>query len=77
MADSAVKRETDSVEADELTQKAKKKARVDDENGGGEAGNESENVLCGFKTSNVLNDSAREKNIFIHGKVTLGNFTQS
>ncbi|KAE8286261.1 m7GpppX diphosphatase [Larimichthys crocea] len=78
-AEPAVKR--DGVEADELPQRAEKKARVDDENGGGggERGGgggggggeeaESENVLCGFKTSNVLNDSAREKTMFIRGKL--------
>ncbi|KAG8004254.1 m7GpppX diphosphatase [Nibea albiflora] len=71
MADTAVKREADSVEPDELSQRAEKKARGDSENGGGggEAGKEPENVLCGFKTSNVLNDSAREKTMFIRGKL--------
>lgn len=65
MADSqvAAKRETDGDGSDELTQKAKR-VKGDSENGGG-----GENVLSGFKTSSVLSDSAREKNIFIRGKV--------
>lgn len=33
---------------------------------------ECENILSGFQTSNVLSDSAREKTIFIHGKVISG-----
>lgn len=72
MADTAAKREADGVGSDELLQRVKR-AKSDDENGRGEVGeeSESENVLCGFKTSNVLSDSAREKNIFIHGKVRL------
>lgn len=71
MADTAAKRETDSVGTDELSQRVKR-ARVDDENGDGGVGNdpESENILSEFKTSAVLSDSAREKTIFIHGKVT-------
>lgn len=66
MADSAAKHETD-----ELYQKAKR-AKSDNENGGGEVGKEIEcgNILSEFKTTKVLSDSAREKNIFIHGKVT-------
>ncbi|XP_040904099.1 m7GpppX diphosphatase [Toxotes jaculatrix] len=69
MADSAAKRETDSAETDELSPKVKR-AKADNENGGGEAGEEPESgvILSGFKTSAVLRDSAREKNIFIHGK---------
>ncbi|XP_056295506.1 m7GpppX diphosphatase [Pseudoliparis swirei] len=70
MADTAAKRETDSVGTDELSQRVKR-ARVDDENGDGGVGNdpESENILSEFKTSAVLSDSAREKTIFIHGKL--------
>lgn len=70
MADNAAKRETDSAGTDELSQGVKK-AKVDHENGGGEDGKESENILSKFKTSSVLSDSAREKNIFVHGKVRL------
>ncbi|KAM9356631.1 m7GpppX diphosphatase [Symphorus nematophorus] len=68
MADAAAKREADSAASEELSQKAKR-AKADNENGEGEVGKESENILCEFKTSNVLSDSAREKNIFIHGKL--------
>ncbi|XP_032366769.1 m7GpppX diphosphatase [Etheostoma spectabile] len=70
MADTPAKREIDSVVTDELSQKVKR-AKGDDENGGGEVGKEPEcaNILREFKTSNVLSDSAREKNIFIHGKL--------
>lgn len=69
MADVAAKREADSVVPDELLQRVKR-AKADHENGGEEAGEKSENVLCGFKTSHVLGASDREKTIFIHGKVT-------
>lgn len=49
-----------------------KRVKTDDENGR-EDGEDSdrEHVLSGFKTSSVLSDSAREKSIFIHGKVAL------
>lgn len=71
MADSAAKREADSVGTDETLQRVKR-AKSDNENGGEvEKESVSDNILCGFKTSNVLSDSAREKNIFIHGKVRL------
>ena len=69
MADTTTKREPDGVGPDDLTVKVKR-AKTDSENGGGEVGEESEtNVLSGFQTSAVLSDSAREKNIFIRGKV--------
>ncbi|XP_037636973.1 m7GpppX diphosphatase [Sebastes umbrosus] len=71
MADSATKpskREADSAGADDLSLKGKR-AKADNENGGGETGKEPENILSEFKTSKVLSDSAREKNIFIHGKL--------
>nr|XP_046262970.1 m7GpppX diphosphatase [Scatophagus argus] len=70
MADSTAKREADSVGTDESSQKVKR-AKSDSENGRGEVDNESgsENILYEFKTSNVLSDSAREKNIFIQGKL--------
>lgn len=71
MADTAVKRAPDAVETT-VSQKAKR-TKADGDNGGGEVGkeSESEDILCGFKTSSVLSDSAREKNIFIRGKVRL------
>ncbi|XP_068571460.1 m7GpppX diphosphatase [Cebidichthys violaceus] len=70
MADSAAKREADSVGTDELSQRVKR-TKADNENGGEEAEKhpESENILSEFKTSAVLSDSAREKNIFIHGEL--------
>ncbi|XP_035524600.1 m7GpppX diphosphatase [Morone saxatilis] len=68
MADTTTKREADSVGSDEVSQKAKR-AKSDSENGRGEVGKEPENILCGFKTSDVLSDSAREKTIFIRGKL--------
>ncbi|XP_035506497.2 m7GpppX diphosphatase [Scophthalmus maximus] len=68
MADTASKRETDRDEADESAHKVKR-TEADGENGPGHDGEESENILSGFKTSSVLSDSAREKNIFIHGKL--------
>eukprot|EP00064_Thunnus_orientalis_P012452 superscaffoldBa00001910_g12487 len=69
MADTTTKREPDGVGPDDLSLKVKR-AKTDSENGGGEVGEESEtNVLSGFQTSAVLSDSAREKNIFIRGKL--------
>ncbi|XP_037317324.1 m7GpppX diphosphatase [Pungitius pungitius] len=70
MADTESKREIHAVGTEESPQKAKR-AKADNENGGEEIGNdpESENILSEFKTSSVLSDSAREKNIFIHGKL--------
>lgn len=70
MADTAAKGEAGN-ESDELCQKTKR-AKVETENGGGEAEKESEpgRVLSGFQLTAVLSDSAREKNIFIHGKVS-------
>uniref|UniRef100_A0A4W6FVA0 m7GpppX diphosphatase n=1 Tax=Lates calcarifer TaxID=8187 RepID=A0A4W6FVA0_LATCA len=70
MAETTTKCVTDSSGTDELSPKVKR-AKPDNENGRGEVGHESEseNILSGFKTSTVLSDSAREKNIFIHGKL--------
>ncbi|XP_034399180.1 m7GpppX diphosphatase [Cyclopterus lumpus] len=70
MADTAAKRETDSVGTDELSQRVKR-AKADNENGDGGVGKdpESEHILSEFKTSTVLSDSAREKTIFVHGKL--------
>ncbi|KAF7648411.1 hypothetical protein LDENG_00157300 [Lucifuga dentata] len=67
MADTADKREH---EGNEPYQQAKKVKR-DFDNGRGEVKEEfeSENILSGFKPASVLSDSAREKNVFIHGKL--------
>lgn len=71
MADVSAKRE--AKETNELSPKVKK-AKGDLECKNGKAENietdESQNVLTGFETSAVLSDSAREKTIFVHGKVT-------
>ncbi|XP_039871116.1 m7GpppX diphosphatase [Simochromis diagramma] len=69
MADTSAKRLLDNDKTGEPAPDVKR-GKTDNENGR-EDGNESvqENVLSGFKTSSVLSDSAREKNIFIHGKV--------
>ncbi|XP_071382932.1 m7GpppX diphosphatase isoform X2 [Centroberyx affinis] len=71
MADTTAKRENDGDGTDSLSQKTKR-PKGDIKNGQGEAGEESAsgNILSDFKTTTVLRDSAREKNIFIHGKVT-------
>ncbi|XP_053179915.1 m7GpppX diphosphatase [Scomber japonicus] len=69
MADTTAKREPDTVETDELTQKVKR-AKTDSKNGRGEVGDEFEtDVLSGFQSSAVLSDSGREKTIFIRGKL--------
>ncbi|KAM4732257.1 m7GpppX diphosphatase [Anableps anableps] len=69
MANVAAKREISSAESEGLSREAKR-AKGDDKNGE-EGGNESEweNVLSTFTTSSVLSDSAREKIMFVHGKI--------
>ncbi|XP_026186263.1 m7GpppX diphosphatase [Mastacembelus armatus] len=69
MADMAAKRELDSVQPDELVHKVKR-TEADNE-GGPEVVKESGsgNILSDFQISAVLSDSAREKSIFIHGKL--------
>ncbi|XP_068423169.1 m7GpppX diphosphatase [Clinocottus analis] len=66
----APKRRTDSVGSDKLSQIAKK-AKTDNENGDGAVTKdpESENILSEFKMTTVLRDSAREKTVFVHGKL--------
>lgn len=64
MTDCAVKRDADRDESDGFPGNAKR-SKKDNE------GSESPNILFGFQSSKVLSDSAREKNIFIHGKVKL------
>lgn len=72
MADNAAKHEAEPDATDGSSHRIKR-PKTDPENGGGEHGEDSErNVLSDFQTSAVLSDSAREKTIFIHGKVTLG-----
>ncbi|XP_041845249.1 m7GpppX diphosphatase [Melanotaenia boesemani] len=69
MATTEAKREAVAAESDEFSHEVKR-AKTDQEKGR-EDGKESqsENILAGFKTSKVLSDSAREKIMFIHGKI--------
>lgn len=70
MAESG-KREVDFADRNE-TDAAKAKRLKNDPNSDQDNHNNSasENPLFGFKTTTVLRDSAREKNMFVHGKVT-------
>lgn len=70
MTDFAVKRDADSDETDDLLRNFKRSKK---DNNPSETMDESEsqNIMFEFKSSKVLSDSAREKNIFIHGKVKL------
>ncbi|KAL7394989.1 hypothetical protein ABVT39_008317 [Epinephelus coioides] len=69
MADAGSKREADGAGSDELSQSVKR-VKTDSENGAGDVKeHESEKILSEFTTTSVLSDSAREKNIFIHGKL--------
>lgn len=69
MTDIVAKHGADSDEADELARKIKRSKKDTDQS---ETTEESEprNVLSDFKTSQILSESAREKTIFVHGKVT-------
>ncbi|CAN9514691.1 unnamed protein product [Ophioblennius macclurei] len=69
MADLSLKRELDG-DKEGLNQGVKK--TKSDSGNGAEAAEESgsTNILSAFKTSAVLSDSAREKNIFVHGKIS-------
>ncbi|XP_077387525.1 m7GpppX diphosphatase [Festucalex cinctus] len=69
MADISTKRENNPEASDDFSQRTKK-TKTDHEDGQGENGEESgKNVLSGFQTTTVLSDSAREKTIFVHGKL--------
>ncbi|KAJ0002627.1 hypothetical protein NQD34_007776 [Periophthalmus magnuspinnatus] len=76
MADSSEKRELGEEEINEFFPKIKKsKAHPESENGKGEHKitentEESGNVLSKFETAAVLSDSAREKTVFVHGKIS-------
>ncbi|XP_075899621.1 m7GpppX diphosphatase-like [Nelusetta ayraudi] len=72
MSDVAANREGDTPENEESQLNAKR-AKCDVTDGQGDHG-EGEpackrNILSGFVTSQILNDSAREKKIFVHGKL--------
>lgn len=72
MDDTAAKREGHSLQHDELVQEVKR-VKSDDK-GGGEKSSEAsepENILSAVTATKVLKDSAREKSIFIHGKVRM------
>lgn len=74
MEDTTAKREGYSLQNDELVQEVKR-VKSEDKGVGEKAPetSEPENVLSAFTATKVLKDSAREKSIFIHGKVrTLG-----
>ncbi|XP_077466381.1 m7GpppX diphosphatase-like [Stigmatopora argus] len=69
MADVSTKRENNGAVSNELSPKTKK-TKTDHEKDRGENGSKSEKtVLSGFQTITVLSDSAREKTIFVHGKL--------
>lgn len=65
-----VKRGADSNETDDLLRNIKRSKKDDGPNEAVEE-SESQNILFEFKSSKVLSDSAREKNMFIQGKVKL------
>lgn len=72
MSDVAAKREGDTPETKESQLNAKRaKCDVTDGHGDQSEGESAfkSNILSKFVTSQILNDSAREKKIFVHGKV--------
>lgn len=70
MTDFVVKRDTDGDEPGDLLRTIKRSKKDNDPSETME-GSASQNILFEFKSSKVLSDSPREKNIFIHGKVKL------
>ncbi|XP_054648230.1 m7GpppX diphosphatase [Dunckerocampus dactyliophorus] len=67
MADVSAKRQRDPEATNESSNQTKK-AKTDCETARGDNGNGT-NALSGFQTTIVLSDSAREKTIFVHGKL--------
>ncbi|KAL0994585.1 hypothetical protein UPYG_G00124460 [Umbra pygmaea] len=63
------KREVDLVEENESDAVIAKKMKKDTKSDQGNDKSVSANPLFGFKTTTVLRESAREKNMFIHGKL--------
>lgn len=53
---------------EEIVRESKKQKKDNGEEGNGHVSSDV-SVLAGFETKSVLRDSAREKNIFIHGMV--------
>lgn len=73
MDDTAGKREGHSLQHDESLQEVKK-VKSDDKGSSAEQSSEAselENILSAVTATKVLKDSAREKSIFIHGKVRM------
>lgn len=69
MANAAAKRENLTIDNENASVEAKRVKADDEDEGKDEKVSDSEDILSRFKTSSVLNDSAREKIAFIHGKV--------
>ncbi|XP_037552870.1 m7GpppX diphosphatase [Nematolebias whitei] len=68
MANADAKRELANTESKEMS--VVKRVKVDHVDRGAEENkSEGDNILSGFQTTNVLSDSAREKIIFVHGKI--------
>lgn len=70
MTDIVAKRDAGSEENEELLRNIKR-PKTDKDPSETTEGADSRRVLSEFKTSKILSESAREKTIFIHGKVTL------
>lgn len=70
MTDIAAKRDAGREENEELLRDIKR-PKTDKDPSETMEGSDSRSVLSEFKTSKVLSESAREKTMFIHGKVTL------
>ncbi|XP_068180976.1 m7GpppX diphosphatase-like [Antennarius striatus] len=70
MAAHGDKRKCDGVENDETLAKIKRvKTDIEEDQGKGDEEYESNSVLCGFQTCEVLRHSEREKSIFLHGQI--------
>ncbi|KAF6717377.1 m7GpppX diphosphatase [Oryzias melastigma] len=69
MANAAAKRENLTIDNENASVEAKRVKADDEDEGKDEKVSDSEDILSRFKTSSVLNDSAREKIAFIHGKI--------
>lgn len=70
MTDIVAKRDASSEENEELLRNIKR-PKTDKDPSETMEGADSRSVLSEFKTSKILSESAREKTIFIHGKVTI------
>lgn len=70
MEDTAAKREGHSLLHEESVQEVKR-VKSDDKGEQSSETSEPENILSAVTATKVLKDSAREKSIFIHGKVRM------